>query len=147
LQEKKILYSDANSTMRFSFGRIKSYETIDAIVYDYKTTIAGIQEKAETDDPEYKIDKELLTKLKPTTTTCVISTCHTTGGNSGSPMLNGKGQFIGINFDRNIEGTINDYVYRGQIARNIWVDSDYIVQLLKTYSKATYILQSLDIVN
>jgi hypothetical protein len=146
LNQKKILYSDANATIRFSYGKIKSYESTDAIIYDYKTTMAGIVEKAETKNADYVVDKELFSAIKPSVSTCVISTCHTTGGNSGSPMINGNGQFIGLNFDRNIEGTINDYIYRGQIARNIWVDSEYILQLLRNYSKATYVLNSLEIV-
>jgi hypothetical protein len=145
--EKKILYSDANSTLRLSFGQIKSYELADAVIVDYKTTMQGIKEKIETEDSCYKINKKFIPIISPNIQTCMISTCHTTGGNSGSPIINGNGEFIGLNFDRNIEGTINDFVYKGENARNIWVDSAYILYLLKEYSKSTHILNSLKIVN
>jgi len=147
LQQKRILYSDANSTLRISFGKIKSYESTDAIKMDFKTTMNGIREKYESGDSNYTIDKKMLYQLLPNNNVCVISTCHTTGGNSGSPMLNSTGQFIGLNFDRNTEGTINDYFYRDNVARNIWVDSAYIIFVLKNYSKATHIVNSLTISN
>jgi len=145
--ESKVLYSDANSTLRISFGQIKPYELADAVIVDYKTTMQGIKEKIETGDSCYWVNKNFIPLISPTIHTCLISTCHTTGGNSGSPILNKNGEFIGLNFDRNIEGTINDFVYRGKNARNIWVDSEYILYLLKENSKSTHILNSLKIVN
>ena len=143
----KILYSDANSTFRISFGKIKSYESSDAIKMDFKTSMIGLEEKFNTGDTNYTIDKKFLTYITQNTPMCYISTCHTTGGNSGSPILNDIGEFIGLNFDRNIEGTINDYIYRGESARNIWVNSEYIISILKNYSNATHILKSLTISN
>ena len=141
--KKKILYSDANSTLRFSFGKIKKYESNDAILMDYKTTMAGIKEKYDTSDSNYVISQTFLPFISPSITTCIVSSCHTTGGNSGSPVLTKNGTMIGLNFDRNIEGTVNDYIYQGQVGRNIWVTSEYILYLLQRYSKADHILHSL----
>ena len=145
INKKRIIYPDANSTLRISFGKIKSYQLTDGIQYDYKTTMLGIKEKFETGDMNYSVDNRLLEMLSPSLSTCYISTCHTTGGNSGSPIINGKGEFIGLNYDRNIEGTTNDYIYREYSARNIWLNSNYIIYLLKDYSKANHIIQSLKI--
>lgn len=145
INKKRIIYPDANSTLRISFGKIKSYQLSDGIKYDYRTTMQGIKEKFKTGDLNYSVDNRLLEMISPTLSTCYISTCHTTGGNSGSPIINGKGEFIGLNYDRNIEGTTNDYIYRENTARNIWLNSNYIMYLLKDYSKANHIIQSLKI--
>jgi len=119
----------------------------DAVLIDYKTTVSGISEKRTDDSSNYKFKNDVLKLISPTTELCFISNCHTTGGNSGSPVLNSWGQCIGINFDRNIEGTLNDYLYQSDKPRNISVSSQYIYILLKLTPKSTRILSSMHFVN
>lgn len=147
LMTQHTMYPDANQTLRLSYGTITKYEQTDGIELDYQTTVKGMVEKTGSRDSNYTVDTTLVNHFPINQPVCFISDCHTSGGNSGSPVLNSKGYMIGLNFDRNFDGTINDYIYNGEKARNIAVDMQFIYCILNEYNKSDYILKSLKIIH
>ncbi|MDP1622972.1 MAG: S46 family peptidase [Bacteroidales bacterium] len=136
MQRHKALYPDANSTLRISFGKVDNYEPADAVTYNYYTTLAGVMEKEDSAIYDYQVDARLKKLYKEkdfgayadqdgTMHVAFTASNHTTGGNSGSPVLNAEGQLIGINFDRNWEGTLSDLMYDPSQCRNISLDIRY----------------------
>jgi len=152
--EKK-WYPDANSTMRVSYGKVKPMQPRDGIQYKYYTTLNGVMEKEnkaikEFNVPEYL--KEIYRKKdfgkyaqNNTVPLAFISTNHTTGGNSGSPVLNAKGELIGLNFDRIWEGTMSDIKFDPNLCRNLAVDARYILFVIEKYGNAQWILDEMNI--
>ncbi len=144
IQKNKLFYSDANSSLRLTYGKISGYQSTDGISYHYNTNLNGLIEKNKTNKEEYNIPnrlKELFNSkeygcyaVKDTLPLCFIATNHTSGGNSGSPVLNGNGQLIGINFDRNWEGTMSDIMYNPETCRNISVDIRYVLFIIDKYA-------------
>ena len=145
----EFIYPDANSTLRVSYGFIKSYEAEDATIYNFKTTLNGIFEKYKTGYNQYSTDSSFIDKIKTNkdTPACFIMNCHTTGGNSGSPVIDGNGNMIGLNMDRNIDGCVNDYVFNQKKGRNIALDTRYIYFILKDVSNAEHVLNSIQFTN
>ncbi|HPX45335.1 MAG TPA: S46 family peptidase [Bacteroidales bacterium] len=151
-------YYDANSTMRIAYGNVKPYNPADAITYLYYTTINGMVDKALWGEAEdYKIDSTLLklyktrnfgsyTNDKGELPIAFISTAHTTGGNSGSPVFNGKGELIGLNYDRVWEGTMSDFNFDDSRCRNIVLDIRYMLFIIDKYANAQRILNEIKIV-
>lgn len=145
-------WPDANGTMRFSYGTIKGYQS-ENVTHSYYTTLDGMLQKARSGNEEYAIPSlfhELYEKkdfgdyaVKGTIPTCFIATNHTVGGNSGSPVFNASGELIGLNFDRNWEGTISDVIYDESVCRNITVDMHYVLFIIDKYAKAHSILKEL----
>lgn len=155
--KNKKFYPDANGTMRVSFGKVSDYKGKDGIEYLHYTTLDGLVEKHKTGEEDFYVKPRLLElyekkdfgqyadkngKLR----TCFIGSNHTTGGNSGSPVLNSKGQLIGTNFDRNWEGTMSDIMYNGSFCRNIIVDIRYTLWIVDKYAGAGYLLNEMKIV-
>nr|WP_320057007.1 S46 family peptidase [uncultured Bacteroides sp.] len=139
-------WPDANGTLRLSYGNISCY----AKKYPtYYTTYNELVKVSNNICKENKIPKcfglDLVEKSSSNTNTMInfITTCHTTGGNSGSPVLNKKGELVGLNFDRIKEGTAGDYIYESSICRNIAVDCNYILFILSKYANAQNILKEL----
>ncbi len=155
-QSDKIFYPDANSTLRLSYGKVEGYAPNDSVVYIPFTTIDGIMEKENPNDNEFIVPaklKELYEKkdygeyaVNGTVPVCFIASNHTTGGNSGSPVLNAEGQLIGTNFDRNWEGTAADVMYDPTQARNISVDIRYTLFIIDKFAGAKYLLNEMKIV-
>ncbi|MBN1414690.1 MAG: S46 family peptidase [Bacteroidales bacterium] len=151
----RLYYPDANFTMRIAYGRVEGYKAADAITYNYFTTTDGIIEKEDPEIADYKVNerlKQLIEKkdFGPYGTNAILPVCfiasnHTSGGNSGSPVLNAEGCLIGINFDRNWEGTISDYKYDPAVCRNISLDIRYVLFIIDKYAGASNILQELTI--
>ena len=150
------LAPDANRTMRVSFGNVLPYKTADAVTYYSQTTSYGIQQKWNSGVKDYKYNARLDSLLQQkqygsfSNDTLYINfaaTNHTSGGNSGSPVLNAYGNFIGLNFDRNKEGTMSDFYFDEQFCRNISVDVQYILFCIEKYGNAYNILQELEFVN
>lgn len=156
VKDKKI-YPDANGTMRVSFGKVSDYKGKDGISYSYYTTMGGIVEKYQTGEEDFYVKPRLVElynkkdfgqyadkngKLR----VAFIASNHTTGGNSGSPVLNAKGELIGTNFDRNWEGTMSDIMYNGDFCRNISVDIRYTLWVVDKYAGAGYLLKEMKLV-
>lgn len=150
------IFPDANSTFRVTYGKIKGYKPNDAVDYEPFTTLDGVIEKYIPSDYEFDVPKKLIDLYnakdygiygeKGKMPVCFIATNHTTGGNSGSPALDAKGNLIGLNFDRVWEGTMSDIYYDPKICRNIMVDIRYVLFIIDKYANAKNLLNELKIV-
>lgn len=156
MKDKKF-YPDANSTLRVAFGQVKGYTGKDAIMYNYATTMDGVMEKYIPGDYEFDLPKKLVDLYNAKDfgpygkdgimPVCFIATNHTTGGNSGSPVLDAYGNLIGLNFDRAWEGTMSDINYDASICRNIQVDIRYILFIVDKFADAKYLVDEMKIVH
>ena len=155
-QPEKSLYPDANSTMRMSYGSVKDYMPADAVHYDYVCTANGILEKYVPGDYEFDAPKHLLDLIEKKDfgpyadengelIVCFLSTNDITGGNSGSPIMNGKGELIGLAFDGNWEAMSGDVNFEPRLQRTINVDARYVLFVIDKYAGATNIINELDI--
>ena len=155
-QPDKILYPDANSTMRMSYGSVKDYQPADAISYDYVCTANGILEKYIPGDFEFDAPQRLLDLIEMKDygqyaddngelITCFLSTNDITGGNSGSPIMNGKGELIGLAFDGNWEAMSGDVNFEPKLQRTINVDIRYVLFIIDKVYGATNLIDELDI--
>ncbi|MCW3805913.1 S46 family peptidase [Plebeiibacterium marinum] len=155
-QDDKVFYPDANLTLRVSYGKVRAYEPRDGVLYKNTTTLEGIIEKDNPDIYDYRVPERLkeLHKNKDygkyevdgTVPVCFIATNHTTGGNSGSPVINANGELIGINFDRAWEGVMSDLMFNPVQCRNITLDIRYVLFLIDKFAGAGYLLEEMDIV-
>ena len=148
------IYADANRTLRLTYGEIKSYDPRDAVHYDYQTTLGGVMEKETGSDPfivpqklrqlweQKDFGKYADAKLNDVPV-AFLANLDITGGNSGSPVINGKGELIGLAFDGNWEAVVGDYVFQEPLNRSINVDARYILFVLDKYSNAQNILKEL----
>ena len=155
-QPGKSLYPDANSTMRMSYGSVKDYMPADAVHYDYVCTANGILEKYIPGDYEFDAPKHLLELIEKKDygvyadengelIVCFLSTNDITGGNSGSPIMNGKGELIGLAFDGNWEAMSGDVNFEPKLQRTINVDIRYVLFIIDKYAGATNLIDELDI--
>lgn len=153
----KKFYPDANSTLRVAYGKVNSYEPKDGVKYNYYTTLDGIMEKYIPGDEEFDVPAKLIDLYKkkdfgpyanPDGKMQVAFTAsnHTTGGNSGSPVFNAKGELIGTNFDRNWEGTMSDIMYNPNQCRNITLDVRYTLFIIDKFAGAGYLLNEMKLV-
>lgn len=153
----KKFYPDANSTLRVAYGKVKSYKPRDGVVYTHFTTLDGMMEKEDPNNDDFIIFpklKELHSKKDygryadkdGTLHISFIASNHTTGGNSGSPVLNAKGELIGTNYDRVWEGTMSDIMFNPDICRNIILDVHYTLFVIDKYAGAGYLLNEMKIV-
>lgn len=150
------IFPDANSTLRVTYGKVKGYEPADAVSYGYSTYLDGVMEKYIPGDYEFDVPQKLIdlynTKdygsygMKGKMPVCFIGTNHTTGGNSGSPAIDAKGNLIGLNFDRVWEGTMSDIYYDPAICRNIMVDIRYVLFIIDKYAGAKHLVDEMKIV-
>jgi|694.fasta_scaffold00071_31 hypothetical protein len=156
LKNKKF-YPDANSTLRVAFGKVSDYSPKDGIHNMHYTTIDGIVEKNKTGLEDFYVKPRLieLYEKKDFGTyadkdgklhVAFIASNHTTGGNSGSPVLNAKGELIGTNFDRNWEGTMSDIMYNGDFCRNIVLDVRFTLWIVDKYAGAGYLLNEMKLI-
>ncbi|HLN52171.1 MAG TPA: S46 family peptidase [Lentimicrobium sp.] len=150
-------YPDANSTLRVTYGKIDDYEPRDGVQYNYYTTLEGIMEKEDPAIYDYIVEPKLkqLYETKDygqyaaddgTMRVAFIASNHTTGGNSGSPVLNADGQLIGVNFDRNWEGTMSDLMYDPDQCRNISLDIRYCLFVIDKFAGAGHLVNEMTIV-
>lgn len=156
MNPSRILYPDANFTMRLAYGRVEGYEPSDAVNYMHYTTLDGIIEKEDPQVADYLVPEKLKEvyssrdygayAMGDKVPVCFIASNHTSGGNSGSPVLNAEGNLIGINFDRNWEGTVSDYAYDPSICRNISLDIRYVLFVIDKVADADWILDELTLI-
>ena len=153
----KAFYPDANLTMRVTYGQVKGFQPADGTDYVYYTTLDGIMEKEDPDVYDYQVHpklKELWEKKDygryankdGKLPVAFIASNHTTGGNSGSPVINGYGQLIGTNFDRVWEGTMSDIWYDVDRCRNISLDTRYFLFIVDKFAGAKNIVDEIDVI-
>ncbi|MBI5219902.1 MAG: S46 family peptidase [Bacteroidia bacterium] len=156
MQKDKIFYPDANFTFRIAYGQVSDYEPMDGVYYNFYTTLDGIMQKDDSTIYDYNVPKKLkeLYKKKDygrygengVMKVAFTTSNHTTGGNSGSPVLNGNGELIGINFDRNWEGTMSDIMYDPSQCRNISLDIRYALFIIEKFAGAKHLIDEMKIV-
>ena len=157
LSENSRIFPDANSTLRVTYGKVKGYEPKDGVYYNPITYLDGVMEKYIPGDYEFDVSPKLIDLYKNKDfgnygengkmPVCFIGTNHTTGGNSGSPALDAKGNLIGLNFDRVWEGTMSDIYYDPSICRNIMVDIRYVLFIMDKYAGAKNLIEELQLVH
>ena len=156
-QPEKDLYPDANSSLRMSYGSVQDYQPADAIHYDYICTANGILEKYVPGDYEFDVPQRLLDLIEAKDfgqyadengelVVCFLSTNDITGGNSGSPIMNGKGELIGLAFDGNWEAMSGDINFEPKLQRTINVDARYVLFVIDKFAGATNLIEELTIV-
>lgn len=158
MQPMKKFYPDANFTLRVTYGNIKGYEPDDAVKYKYFTTLDGILEKEDPDIYDYVVEDKLkeLYRNKDfgqyadqdgSMHVCFTATNHTSGGNSGSPVMDAEGNLIGLNFDRCWEGTMSDVAYDISQCRNIALDIRYCLFIIDKFAGAKHLIDEMTILN
>lgn len=150
------IFPDANSTLRVTYGKVKGYKPNDAVIYEPFTYLDGVVEKYIPGDYEFDAPKKLIDLynakdygrygVNGRMPLDFIATNHTTGGNSGSPALDAKGNLIGLNFDRVWEGTMSDIYYSPEICRNIIVDIRYVLFIIDKFAGADNLIKELKII-
>jgi len=149
-------WCDANSTLRLTYGKVEGSAPVDGMKYTPFTTGQGILDKNSTGNPDFDINEKLKGLLMSksygnyavngTLPVCFTGSNHTTGGNSGSPALNGNGELIGINFDRTWESTMSDIYFNSEICRNVMVDAHYVLWVIDVYAGAGHLLKEMQLV-
>lgn len=149
-------WADANSTLRLSYGKLEGSIPRDGMEYTHFTTMNGVIEKYNTGEEDYELLPRMLELYKEKNYgdyaqdgelwVCFTSSNHTTGGNSGSPVINGKGELVGLNFDRSWESTMSDYMFDSSRCRNISVDIRYVLWMIDIYGEAPHIVKEMTIV-
>ncbi len=157
MQDTRIFYPDANSTLRLSYGKVEGYFPNDSTEYQPFTHLEGMMDKYKPGDEEFDIPEKLIQLYKTKDygrygyenkmPVCFIASNHTTGGNSGSPIINGEGQLVGTNFDRNWEGTMSDIMYDPTQVRNISVDIRYTLFIIDKFAGASHLINEMTLVN
>lgn len=155
--QKSAFLPDANGTLRLTFGRIKGYSPADAVYYSPISTLAGVVQKSTGVPPFYNTPEKLLKRAKEGTygryahkrlksvPVGILYNTDTTGGNSGSPVMNAKGELVGVNFDRPYEATINDYGWSDSYSRSIAVDIRYVLWVTKYVGEVEYLLKEMGV--
>lgn len=150
-------FPDANSTLRVTYGQVKGSDPRDAVHYNYQTHLTGVMEKYIPGDYEFNVSPKLL-QLYTTkdygmykdksgdVPVNFTATNHTTGGNSGSPTLDAYGNLIGLNFDRQWEGTMSDINYDAKLCRNIMVDTKYILFVIDKYADSKWLIEEMKVI-
>lgn len=153
----KKYWPDANSTLRIAWGKVEGSEPRDGVIYNPFTTLDGVVAKYVPDDREFDLPARLIElnekrdfgrwAYKGQLPVCFTASNHTTGGNSGSPVLNGEGHLIGINFDRSWESTMSDIMFDPERCRNIIVDIRYVMFIIDKYAGASHLIDEMNIVD
>ncbi len=157
--KERAFYPDANFTLRVAYGTVTGYENVDGEYHTHLTTLDGIIAKDNPEIYDYNIPQALrdiharkdygrwgiMKNGSPTVPVCFLASNHTSGGNSGSPVINGKGELVGINFDRTWRSTMSDIEFDPAICRNISVDIRYVMFVIDRIGQASYLFEEMDI--
>ncbi|MBQ5644819.1 MAG: S46 family peptidase [Bacteroidaceae bacterium] len=157
--KERAFYPDANFTLRVAYGTICGYENADGEYHTHLTTLDGIMAKDNPEIYDYNIPQVLRDihaekdygrwgiekNGKQTIPVCFLANNHTSGGNSGSPVINGKGELVGINFDRTWRSTMSDIEFDPSICRNISVDIRYVLFVIDRIGDASYLFNEMDL--
>lgn len=156
LHPEKKYWSEANSTLRVTYGKVEGCIPRDGLSYLPTTTLEGVVHKYVPGDKEFDVPEKLIELYEQkdfgqygtdqTMNVAFLASNHTTGGNSGSPVLNAEGQLIGLNFDRSWESTMSDLMFNPEICRNISVDIRYILFIVDKYAGAGWLLDEMKII-
>ena len=157
MQPEKRFSPDANFTLRVTYGKVEGFKPKDGMQYKHFTTLEGIMQKENPDIYDYVVEprlKELYNNKEygryadkdGSMHVAITASVHTTGGNSGSPILNADGQLLGLNFDRCWEGTMSDLIYDPNICRNISVDIRYVLFIIDKFAGAGHLIDEMTIV-
>jgi energy-converting hydrogenase A subunit M len=158
MDSDKAFYPDANFTQRLSYGSVAGYQPRDAVWYNYYSTTQGILEKQKPGDPEFNVQDYILKAIlsgdfgrysdeNGELRVNFLSTNDITGGNSGSPVINGKGELIGLAFDGNWESLSGDILFEPEMQRMISVDILYVLYMLDKVMEAPHIVNELNLVD
>ena len=157
--KERAFYPDANFTLRVAYGTVTGYENVDGEYHTHLTSLDGIIAKDNPEIYDYNIPQALrdiharkdygrwgiMKNGSPTVPVCFLASNHTSGGNSGSPVINGKGELVGINFDRTWRSTMSDIEFDPAICRNISVDIRYVMFVIDRVGQASYLFEEMDI--
>ncbi|MCX6237699.1 MAG: S46 family peptidase, partial [Bacteroidia bacterium] len=157
MNKDKAVYPDANSTMRLTYGIVDGYVPRDGTYYDYFTTLKGYTEKGIPGDVDFDFPQRLvdLYNVKDfgqygdkdgTLHTCFTSNNDITGGNSGSPVMNGNGELIGIAFDGNWEAMSGDVAFEPEIQKCINVDIRFVLWIIDKYAGAGHLVNEMNLI-
>lgn len=154
---ERAFFPDANSTLRLTYGRVEGSSPYDGMTYTPFTTHKGILQKYIPGDPDFDLPADLVAALEAEDwgayanaagdlPVCFTGSNHTTGGNSGSPVINGDGHLVGINFDRSWESTMSDILFDDSRCRNIMVDIRYVLWITDVYAGAGHLVEEMTLV-
>ncbi|MDY0200793.1 MAG: S46 family peptidase [Tenuifilaceae bacterium] len=156
MQPNKTFSPDANFTLRVTYGKIEGYFPSDGVEYTHLTTLDGVAEKAQMGVYDYVVPEKLLKlqaekdygrwEVNGSVPVCFLASNHTSGGNSGSPVINAEGHLVGINFDRVWEGTMSDIMFDPNMCRNISIDIRYALFIIDKYAGATHLLNEMTLI-
>jgi hypothetical protein len=157
MQPEKLFYPDANSTIRCTYGQVGDYKPADAVYYNYFTTEKGILEKEDPKNDEFVVPaklKELILKKdfgryadkEGNLRVCFISNNDITGGNSGSPVINGNGELVGTAFDGNWEAMSGDIFFENKVQKTISCDIRYVLFVVDKLANAQNLINEMNIV-
>ena len=148
-------WPDANSTMRISYGKLEGSAPHDGMTYTEHTTVDGMLAKNNSGNPDFDLSDKMIDLAKAKKYgqysqdgelwVCFSGSNHTTGGNSGSPVIDGEGNLMGINFDRSWESTMSDFMFDASRCRNIAVDIRYVMWVIDVYGGAGYLVDEMTI--
>ncbi|NCC10949.1 MAG: S46 family peptidase [Bacteroidia bacterium] len=149
------IYPDANSTLRLTYGKVLPYSPADGVMYNWQTTLKGVMEKEDPNNWEFVVPQKLKTLYenkdfgrygqKGEMPVCFIVNTDNTGGNSGSPVFNAKGELIGTGFDRNFEGLTGDIAFESVLQRAACVDIRYTLFIIDKFAGASHLIKELSI--
>lgn len=154
----KDMYPDANFTMRMTYGNVLPYRPADGVIYDYYTTLSGIIEKENPEDPEFVVPAKLrelwaakdygrYAMKNGEVPVAFLSNNDITGGNSGSPVMNSRGELLGLAFDGNWEAMSGDIAFEPELQRTISVDIRYVLFIIDKFAGARHLVDEMTLVN